>query len=224
MDVQGVEVARLRAKDAQAFRSLIERLQQPITNYLYRLVGDYEVALDLVQDTFLQAFKEIEKTSPDLAVDAWIYRIATNYGLRYLNRKRLRQIVRFSFFTSSKEHACAYDVGETNDESTIWQLSLPGPSLEDQAEMHILVEQALALLKPKDAACLRLHYENGFTYEQISKIIAATPEAVRKRVARGVEKFRAVYAGNQGDHQIKSRADRGTKRRTNKPTDGPVGN
>jgi RNA polymerase sigma-70 factor (ECF subfamily) len=63
-DVQGEEVARLRAKDAQAFRSLIERLQQPITGYLYRLVGDREVALDLAQDTFLQAYKEISKTSP----------------------------------------------------------------------------------------------------------------------------------------------------------------
>jgi len=52
MDVQVVE--SLRAKDAQAFRSLIERLQRPITAYLHRLVGDREVALDLAQDTFLQ--------------------------------------------------------------------------------------------------------------------------------------------------------------------------
>src|SRR2546428_12689254 len=90
-DVQGVE--RLRARDAQAFRVLIERLQQPITGYLHRLVGDREVALDLAQDTFLQVYKEIGKTSQDLSLDAWIYRIATNFGLRYLHRKRLRQFV-----------------------------------------------------------------------------------------------------------------------------------
>ena len=198
MDVQGVEVARLRAKDAQAFRSLVERLQQPIISYLYRLVGDHEVALDLTQDTFLQVYKEIEKTSPDLAVDAWIYRIATNYGLQYLNRKRLRRIVCFSFYSgaSSEERAFSYDTGYEDKWGNVLQLSLPGPSVEDQAEVRILVEQAFALLKPKDAACLRLHYGNGLTYEQIGKIIAITPEAVRKRVARGVEKFRAVYAGN----------------------------
>src|ERR1700737_884009 len=92
-DVQEEEVARLRARDAQAFRSLIERLQQPITGYLHRLVGNHEVALDLAQDTFLQVFKEIGKTSDNLLLDAWIYRIATNYGLRYLNRKRLRHFV-----------------------------------------------------------------------------------------------------------------------------------
>src|SRR5437764_6323556 len=90
-DVQVVE--SLRARDAQAFRVLIERLQQPITGYLHRLVGDREVALDLAQDTFLQVYKEIGKTSQDLSLDAWIYRIATNFGLRYLNRRRLRHFV-----------------------------------------------------------------------------------------------------------------------------------
>ncbi|HLJ33207.1 MAG TPA: RNA polymerase sigma factor, partial [Ktedonobacteraceae bacterium] len=87
-------VESLRAGDAQAFRELIERLQQPITGYLHRLVGNREVALDLAQDTFLQVYKEIGKTSGELKLDAWIYRIATNYGLRHLNRKRLRQVIR----------------------------------------------------------------------------------------------------------------------------------
>src|SRR5436853_7587038 len=92
MDVQ--VVASLRARNAQAFCSLIDRLQQPITGYLHRLVGDREVALDLAQDTFVQVYKEINKASGEFALDSWIYRIATNYGLRYLNRKRLRQFVR----------------------------------------------------------------------------------------------------------------------------------
>src|SRR3989441_7545990 len=142
-DVQGVE--RLRARDAQAFRSLIERLQQPITGYLHRLVGDREVALDLAQDTFVQVYKEIDKTSGNLSLDAWIYRIATNYGLRHLNRKRLKQFVRL-------------DSRENFDES----LAVSGP--EDQTETRILIQQALGTMKPKDAAVLQLHYGNGFTY------------------------------------------------------------
>src|SRR5436853_4106060 len=90
-DVQVIDC--LRAGNEQAFHSLIERLQQPLTAYLHRLVSDREVALDLAQDTFLQVYKEIGKTSQDLLLDPWIYRIATNYGLRYLNRKRLRQFI-----------------------------------------------------------------------------------------------------------------------------------
>jgi RNA polymerase sigma-70 factor, ECF subfamily len=172
MDVQVVE--RLRARDAQAFRSLIERLQQPITGYLHRLVGDREVALDLAQDTFLQVYKEIGKTSDELALDAWIYRIATNYGLRYLKRKRLRQFV-------------GLEEQEAFDES----LAVAGP--EGATETRILVQQALSVLKAKDAAALQLHYGDGFTYEEIGRILEVSSEAVRKRVTRGVEKFRAIY-------------------------------
>ncbi len=171
-DVQGVE--RLRARDAQAFRSLIERLQQPITGYLHRLVGDREVALDLAQDTFVQVYKEIDKTSEDLPLDAWIYRIATNYGLRYLNRKRLKQFVRL-------------DNRENFDET----LAVAGP--EDQIETRILVHQALGRMKPQDAAVLQLHFGNGFTYEEISQVVGMSSEAVRKRVARSVKKFREAY-------------------------------
>ncbi len=171
-DVQGVE--RLRERDAQAFRSLIDRLQQPITGYLHRLVGDREVALDLAQDTFVQVYKEIDKTSGELALDAWIYRIATNYGLRYLKRKRLRQFVQL-------------ESRENFDES----LAVAGP--EDQTETRILIEQALGIMKPKDAAVLQLHYGNGFTYEEIGQVMEMSSEAVRKRVARSVEKFRKVY-------------------------------
>lgn len=171
-DVQVVE--RLRARDAQAFRSLIEQIQQPVTGYLHRLVGDREVALDLAQDTFLQVYKEIGKTSGDLVLEAWIYRIATNYGLRYLNRKRLKQFV-------GLEAREMYDGG----------LAAAGP--EGQVETRILVQQALGMLKPKDAAVLQLHYGNDFTYEEIGEVFGISSEAVRKRVARSVEKFRAVY-------------------------------
>jgi RNA polymerase sigma-70 factor (ECF subfamily) len=175
MDVQVVE--SLRSKDAQAFRVLVERLEQPITSYLHRLVGDRDVALDLAQDTFFQVYKEIGKTSQDLLLDAWIYRIATNYGLRYLNRKRLR-------------HFIGLNEPERPEDCNPF-LMVPGP--ENQAETRILVQEALSHMKPKDAACLQLHYGNSFTYEEIGKILAMSPEAVRKRVVRGVEKFRGLY-------------------------------
>jgi RNA polymerase sigma-70 factor (ECF subfamily) len=132
------------------------------------------VALDLAQDTFVQVYKEIDKTSGELALDAWIYRIATNYGLRHLNRKRLRQFVQL-------------ESRENFDES----LAIAGP--EDQTETRILIEQALGTMKPKDAAVLQLHYGNGFTYEEIGQVMEMSSEAVRKRVARSVEKFRKVY-------------------------------
>ena len=173
-DVQVVE--SLRAGDAQTFRALIERLEQPIIGYLFRLVGDRETALDIAQDTFLQVYKERKKMPPDHH-EAWIYRIATNYGLRYLNRKRLRRMVGLD------EPAQSADVSD--------YLVVQSP--ENQTEIRLLVRGALAQMKPDDAVCLQLHFGNGFTYEEISRVMATSPEAVRKRVARSVEKFRALY-------------------------------
>src|SRR5215472_14195588 len=171
-DVQVVD--RLQARDAQAFCSLIERLQQPVTGYLHRLVGDREVALDLAQDTFLQVYKEIWKTTPELALDAWVYRIATNYGLRYLKRRRLRQFVR-------------WEEGERCDE----RLVVAGP--EEHTELSLLLEEAFARLKPAEAAVLQLHFGSGFSYDEMGAVLHLSAEAVRKRVARSVEKFRKVY-------------------------------
>jgi len=193
-DVQGDEVARLRAGDAQAFRSLMERLQHPITGYLHRLVGEREVALDLAQDTFLQVYKEIGKTSLHLELDAWIYRIATNYGLRYLNRKRLRHFIPFSFGSGGQGDDCM-------SSQDVQERSMLEPSFEERTETSMLIQEAFAMLTPTDAACVQLHYSAGFTYEQIGTIVKISPEAVRKRVARGVEKFRQVYA--QGTTQTK---------------------
>ena len=176
MVMDDLVVERLRAGDAPTYCTLIERLQHPLTGYLHRLVGDREVALDLAQDTFLQVYKEIGKTSGELKLDAWIYRIATNYGLRYLNRKRLRQMI----------HMDGPDTDGLND-----SLTTAGP--EDQSIIRIVVQQALGRMNPKDAAILQLHYGNSFSYEEIGHILKMSSEAVRKRVARGVEKFRAVY-------------------------------
>ena len=188
-DVQGDEVTRLRAGDAQAFRSLMERLQYQITGYLHRLVGEREVALDLAQDTFLQVYKEIGKTSSHLELDAWIYRIATNYGLRYLNRKRLRLFIPFSF---GSDHLGDEMSGMSHEDMV--ERSMIASSFEEQTETSMLIKEAFAMLAPTDAACVQLHYVAGFTYEQIGPIVNISPEAVRKRVARGVEKFRKVYA------------------------------
>jgi RNA polymerase sigma-70 factor (ECF subfamily) len=215
-DVQGDEVARLRAGEAQAFRSLVERLQQPVIGYLHRLVGESEVARDLAQDTFLQVYKEISKVSGPLALDPWIYRIATNYGLRYLNRRRLRQFISFSFQTENTHTSIAeeYTIGtNTLGHDDFAFLSQMSPSIEEQIETRVLVQQAIDQLGHKDAVCVVLHYGSGFTYEEIANIVDSSPEAVRKRVSRGVVKFRAIYEQERQSDPV-PRTPREVRKRT----------
>ena len=74
-------IDQVRAGRADAFAEIVERYQAPIFRYLLRMTGDYQVAQDLAQDTFLNAYESILKTRAELSLKAWLYRIATNNAL-----------------------------------------------------------------------------------------------------------------------------------------------
>ena len=60
---------------------MFERFQAALVNYIYRLVGDWEAANDLAQDTFLKAYSALPRTDDSLQISPWLYRIATNTAL-----------------------------------------------------------------------------------------------------------------------------------------------
>ena len=88
--------AQVRTGHSDAFGEIIEHYQRPIVRYLLRMTGNYEVAQDLAQDTFLQAFRGIHKTRSELSLKAWLYRIATNNANQYHRRRRLLSFIPFT--------------------------------------------------------------------------------------------------------------------------------
>lgn len=85
MDEQAL-VGHAQAGDGVAFAQLFAAYHGPITNYLYRLVHDRDVADDLAQDTFLRAYCALGRTTADLHFQPWLYRIATNLAWNYHRR------------------------------------------------------------------------------------------------------------------------------------------
>jgi len=79
-------VERAQRGDRAAFAALVERYQQPVGSYLWRLTRDRELALDLTQDTFLRAYRSIGTTPRSLLVRPWLFRIATNLAYDYFRR------------------------------------------------------------------------------------------------------------------------------------------
>ena len=71
-----------------AFAAIFERFQTPLVNYTYRLVGDWDTANDLAQDTFLKAYNALPNTDESLQISPWLYRIATNTALDSLRRRK----------------------------------------------------------------------------------------------------------------------------------------
>ena len=167
-------VAQVRSGNTDAFAGIVEKYQAPIQRYLFRLTGDYELAQDLTQDTFVQAYKSILKTDSELSLRAWLYRIAVNNALQHHRRKKL-----VSFIPLKKAEKTA------------------GP-LPDEKDRDIAIEEALLKVPEKLRVCMTFHFVEGFKYREIAEILGISEEAVRKRVARGSQKFRKLYSVGGG--------------------------
>lgn len=162
--------------DEGAFRRLVLAYEQRLIAYLTTFTGDREAARDLAQETFVAAFRALGQwqapTPPgEHPLAPWLYRIATNRALTYVRREAIYQ--------------------RAGD-------NLPEPppaamSLEERAVTRDLLRRALGQLAAPDAACLVLHIVAGERYGEIAARLGLTPEAVRKRVARGLATLRAAY-------------------------------
>src|SRR5262245_6174347 len=84
-------LARARQGDSDAFRVLVERHSRSVFRLAYRLTGNEQDAEDVVQETFLRAYKQLSRYDGRASFHTWIYRIAANYGLDLLrSRKRMQ--------------------------------------------------------------------------------------------------------------------------------------
>src|SRR5436305_32264 len=162
-------VARARRGDAAAFGEIFERYHHRIVNYLYGLVHDRELAADLAQDSFLKAYRALPRMGDDLRLAPWLYRIAGNTAFSALRRRRL---IRWLPLLN--------DGIETADAG--------GEIVEAEA-----VQRALAQLPAKYAAPLLLHSHEGRSCGEIAAILDISPGAVKTRLFRAREAFRAVY-------------------------------
>jgi len=168
-------VMAVQRGDAAAFRSLVERYEKPIYGFLYRLVGDPELARDLAQDAFLAAYCALPGLKGDVAFSPWLYKIALNCARQALRRRRL-----IAWLPWTAQH----DVSSA-------PLDL---SIEAQ-----VVHQALACLPADLRIPLVLRLVEGFSYGELAAIIGISEAAVRMRVLRARRMFRTIYTAVEAE-------------------------
>src|SRR3954464_6332205 len=74
-----------------SFEELVRRYQRPIAAYVYRMVGDYDSALDLTQEVFIKVYSSLERYRPEFKFSTWIYKIAHNASVDHLRRNSSRE-------------------------------------------------------------------------------------------------------------------------------------
>jgi RNA polymerase sigma-70 factor (ECF subfamily) len=169
-------IGLVRDGTADAFSAIIDHYQEPIFRYLYRLTGEYQLAQDLAQDTFVKAYEEILKTRDELNLKAWLYKIATNNAYKHFRRAKL---ISFLPLDDGRAH------------------SLTENGEPDNTTEQLAIREAIKSVPLEMRNCLVLHLVEGFKYREIAETLGISEDAVRMRVSRGKEAFRKCYDGRK---------------------------
>ncbi len=162
--------------DTAAFTALVERYQQRIGGYLYRLVGDRQTAEDLTQETFMRAYRALATAHAVGAFRAWLFRIATNLARDQLRRQRR---IRWLPFDGDRMEFAIH----------------PFSSVEEAD----VVRQVLARLSADDRAVLLLCAGEDLSYGEAGTALGVTANTARMRYMRAKGRFRMLYREITGD-------------------------
>ena len=174
--LQGVEAA---------FEGLVQRYQRGIVNYIYRMAGNYETALELAQETFLKVYLSLKDYNSEYKFSTWIYRIAHNQTIDLLRRKRPRAI--------------PIDAPiETEEGSQPRQFATKDPSALEtmiESEEWASIAAAIAALPDGLRELIVLRHVNLRSYEEIARITGLPLGTVKNRIFLGRGELRKLLTG-----------------------------
>lgn len=153
------------------FRKLIEKYQSRVYQVIRRMVLIHEDADDLTQSTFIKAYQHIGKFQGNSSLFTWLYRIATNETLTFLDKKKKR------YFFSLDDH-------QEKMESYLDQSgSMDGDEIQKK------LQKALLTLPEKQRLVFHMKYQDDLTYDAISEITGTSVGALKASYHHAVKKI-----------------------------------
>ena len=169
-------LAAIREGDELAFQELVRRYRNPITNFIYRMLDDYERAVELSQETFLRIYTSASRYEANYSFSTYIYRIATNLAISELRRRKRRRFV--SFLTPFSDDNGEPVELDPQDEKPLQDETL----IED--ERRKAVARAIKSLPEKYRAAIVLRDVEGFSYDRIAETLNLSEGTVKSRINR----------------------------------------
>ena len=164
----------------QAFEELVRKYRGLIYNLIYRMVGNREETEDLVQETFVKAFRSLKSFNEEFAFSTWLYKIATNHTIDLLRKKRLQLL--------SLDEPVRTHEGEMSRE-------YPDENFNPErafitSESTNIIFGAIEALPEKYRTIIRLRHKEDKSYEEISQILRIPIGTVKARLFRARELLR----------------------------------
>jgi len=173
----GAIVARIRGGDPDAYRLLVERHGRSVFRLAFRMTGNEQDAEDVVQETFLRAFKQLARFEDRASFGTWVYRIAANYSLDLI---RARKPQKERQMTEDAEDVMATIVS-----------SAPGPDrLLVSGRIQQTLDTAMGELSQQERTAFVLRHFEGQSIEEIGGTLGLGTNATKHSIFRAVQKLR----------------------------------
>ena len=158
----------------EAFAQVVEHYSEPLYWQIRKMVVSHDDTDDLLQNTFMKAWANIDYFRGDAKLSTWLYRIAVNESITFLNKERAKRNL------------------TVDDEDTFLVESLPADEWFDGDEWQLLLQQAIARLPEKQRLVFTMRYFDEMKYEEMSEILGTTVGALKAsyhHAAKKVEEF-----------------------------------
>ena len=162
----------------QAFEILLNNFQKPLYSHIRNIVLNHDDTDDVLQNTFVKVFQNLNKFKGESKLFSWVYRIATNEALTFLNQK-------------AKLNGVS---SETLQNKTIDNLK--ADVYFDGNEIQIKLQRAIAVLPEKQQLVFKMKYFDELKYEEISEILGTSVGALKASYHLAVKKIEAFVTTN----------------------------
>jgi RNA polymerase sigma factor (sigma-70 family) len=162
----------------EAFQKLLREYQKPLYNHIRNIVLNHDDTDDVLQNTFVKVFQNLKNFKGESKLFSWMYRIATNEALTFLNQKARKNGI------SSVELQ-----NKTID-------NLQADVYFDGNEIQIKLQKAIALLPEKQQLVFKMKYFEDLKYEEISEILGTSVGGLKASYHHAVKKIEAFVTTN----------------------------
>lgn len=179
-DVTLVEQLQDVQTKEQAFRVLIKEYKERLYWHIRKIVVSHDDTDDVLQNTFIKVFRGIDNFKQDSKLYSWMYRIATNESITFLNKRARDRNVDISEIKQELATSLASDEWFTGD------------------EIQLILQQAVATLPEKQQLVFNMKYFDNMKYDEISDILETSVGGLKASYFHAVKKI---------EHYIKTRTD-----------------
>ena len=160
------------AGEQSAFAKLVKKYQKPVHALAWRKVGDFHIAEEITQDTFLRVYKKLATLKDPHRFEGWLYRIASRQCHAWLRKKRMQ--------TQSLEETAS----ELIEKMTYSQYIAEEQAKAAAEVQRSIVHKLLARLRESERTVVTLHYFGEMTCEEISRFLGVSASTVKSRLRR----------------------------------------